>query len=94
MNRLIQLAAAAGLSLLISAAAHRVRPVRAGCSFRAHPGFCKNAPLVTDDATDDDVYQAISGSAVEPTGAADSSEEEEVASRPRRARQLPARLRS
>ena len=24
---------------LISAAAHRVRPVRAGCSFRAHPGF-------------------------------------------------------
>jgi hypothetical protein len=39
MNRLIQLAAAARWQLLISAAAHRVRPVRAGCSFRAHPGF-------------------------------------------------------
>jgi hypothetical protein len=31
--------AAAGFRLLISAAAHRVRSVRAGCSFRAHPGF-------------------------------------------------------
>jgi hypothetical protein len=41
MNRLIQMGAAAGFRLLISAAAHRVRPVpvRAGCSFRAHPGF-------------------------------------------------------
>eukprot|EP01047_Picozoa_sp_COSAG01_P101541 COSAG01_NODE_31260_length_600_cov_73.003992_1_plen_44_part_10 len=39
MNRLIQMEAAARWRLLISAAAHWVRSVRAGCSFRAHPSF-------------------------------------------------------
>eukprot|EP01049_Picozoa_sp_SAG25_P011096 SAG25_NODE_1303_length_3350_cov_5.169904_1_plen_153_part_00 len=36
---LVRAHSSASWRLLISAAAHRVRPVRAGCSFRAHQGF-------------------------------------------------------
>ena len=39
MNRLIELAAAAGLSLLISAAAHRVHGNAAAERIPMHPGF-------------------------------------------------------
>ena len=54
-----------------------------------------HAPLVADEATDDDVYRAVGGGDIDPVAgsADDASSDEDVAPRPQRSHRLPARLR-